>query len=88
MKTVKCIKLGGDREAMDFPPFPGELGQKIFENVSKEAWKMWLEQQKMLVNENRLNLADADARKYLKAQTEKYFFGEGADQAQGYVPEK
>ena len=88
MKTLTCIKLGGEREAMDFPPFPGELGQKIFENVSKEAWKMWLEQQKMLVNENRLSLIDPEARKYLTQQTENYFFGSGADQAEGYVHPK
>jgi Fe-S cluster biosynthesis and repair protein YggX len=71
---------------MDFPPFPGALGERIFQNVSKRAWKAWLEQQKMLVNENRLNLADPEARKYLKEQTESYFFGDGADSAQGFVP--
>jgi Fe-S cluster biosynthesis and repair protein YggX len=71
---------------MDFPPFPGALGERIFQNVSKKAWQAWLEQQKMLVNENRLNLADPEARKYLKEQTENYFFGDGADSAQGFVP--
>jgi Fe-S cluster biosynthesis and repair protein YggX len=85
-KTITCIKLGSDQEAMDFPPFPGALGERIFQNVSKSAWKAWLEQQKMLVNENRLNLADPEARKYLKEQTESYFFGDGADSAQGFVP--
>ena len=85
-KTITCIKLGSDQEAMDFPPFPGELGERIFQNVSKKAWQAWLEQQKMLVNENRLNLADPEARKYLKEQTENYFFGDGADSAQGFVP--
>ena len=62
-RTVNCIKLGREAEGFDFPPYPGELGKRIFENVSKEAWKGWLEHQKMLVNENRLNLADAKARK-------------------------
>jgi Fe-S cluster biosynthesis and repair protein YggX len=85
-RTVKCAKLGREAEGLDFAPFPGELGKRIFENVSKEAWKGWLEHQKMLVNENRLSLADPKARKYLMEQTEKYFFGEGADAASGYVP--
>jgi Fe-S cluster biosynthesis and repair protein YggX len=85
-KTITCIRLGSDQEAMDFPPFPGALGERIFQNVSKKAWQAWLEQQKMLVNENRLNLADPEARKYLKEQTENYFFGDGADSAQGFVP--
>jgi len=69
-----------------FPPYPGELGKRIFENVSKEAWKQWLEHQKMLVNENRLNLADKKARDYLAQQMERHFFGGGADIASGYVP--
>ena len=85
-RMVKCIKLGREAEGLDFLPYPGELGKRIFENVSKEAWKAWLEHQKMLVNENRLNLADAKARKYLAEQMEKYFFGVGADVAAGYVP--
>ena len=85
-RTVKCVKLGRDAEGLDFPPFPGELGKRVFENVSKEAWTGWLEHQKMLVNENRLSLADPKARKYLLEQTEKYFFGPGADAATGYVP--
>lgn len=85
-RTVNCIKLGREAEGMDFPPLPGEMGQRLYANVSKEAWAGWLRQQTMLVNENRLNLADAKARKYLMEQVEKYFFGEGADQVQGYVP--
>jgi Fe-S cluster biosynthesis and repair protein YggX len=85
-RLVQCVKLGREAEGLDFPPFPGELGKRLFENVSKEAWRGWLEQQKMLVNENRLNLADPQARKYLMEQTERYFFGEGADTAAGYVP--
>jgi len=85
-RTVQCVKLGRAAEGLDFPPYPGALGKRVFENVSKEAWKQWLEQQKMLVNENRLNLADKKAREYLSQQTEKYFFGGGADSAAGYVP--
>jgi Fe-S cluster biosynthesis and repair protein YggX len=83
---VQCVKLGREAEGLDFPPLPGELGKRLFDNVSKEAWKAWLEHQKMLVNENRLNLADPQARKYLLQQTERYFFGSGADSAAGYVP--
>jgi Fe-S cluster biosynthesis and repair protein YggX len=85
-RPVRCIKLGRDAEGLDFPPYPGELGKRIFESVSKEAWKQWLEHQKMLVNENRLNLADKKAREYLAQQMEKHFFGGGADAASGYVP--
>jgi Fe-S cluster biosynthesis and repair protein YggX len=85
---VKCVKLGREAEGLDFPPYPGELGKKIFANVSKEAWQQWLRQQTMLVNENRLNLADPRARQYLAEQTERFFFGEGADTAAGYVPPK
>lgn len=87
-RLVQCVKLGKEAEGMDFPPYPGELGKKIYLNVSKEAWAAWLKQQTMLVNENRLSLADPAARKYLAEQTEKYFFGEGADTASGYVPVK
>ena len=85
-RTVNCIKLGREADGLDFPPMPGALGQRIYENVSKEAWAGWIKQQTMLVNENRLNLADAKARKYLIEQVEKYFFGEGADVVAGYVP--
>jgi Fe-S cluster biosynthesis and repair protein YggX len=83
---VKCVKLGREAEGLEHLPYPGELGKRIFENVSKEAWRMWLEHQKMLVNENRLSLADKKARDYLAQQMEKYFFGSGADVASGYVP--
>lgn len=85
-RKVSCVKLKKEAEGLQFPPFPGELGKRIFENVSQEAWQGWLEHQKMLVNENRLSLADPAARKYLMEQTEKYFFGPGADSASGYVP--
>lgn len=73
-RMVKCIKLGRELEGLDFPPLPGDLGQRIFESVSKEAWQAWLGQQTMIINENRLNLADEAARKYLRQQLEYYFF--------------
>ena len=87
-RMVSCIKLGREAEGLDFPPVPGELGKRLWENVSKEAWAAWQKHQTMLVNENRLNLADARARKYLQTQMEQYFFGEGVDQVSGYVPPK
>jgi len=85
-RTVHCIKLNKEAEGLAFPPYPGELGKRIYENVSKEAWDGWLKHQTMLINENRLNMADARARKYLATQMERHFFGEGADEASGYVP--
>ena len=85
-RTVHCIKLGREAEGLDLPPYPGALGQRIFDSVSKEAWAAWLKHQTMLVNENRLNLADARARQYLARQMEQHFFGGGADAVQGYVP--
>jgi Fe-S cluster biosynthesis and repair protein YggX len=85
-RVVHCIKLGRDAEGLDFAPVPGDLGRRIFENVSKEAWAQWQKHQTMLVNENRLSLADARARKYLQTQMEQYFFGDGGDQPAGYTP--
>ncbi len=87
-RMVHCVKLGREAEGLAFPPVPGELGKRIFENVSREAWTAWTRQQTMLINENRLNLADARARKYLSEQMERFFFGEGAEMPAGYVPPK
>ena len=87
-RMVQCVKLGREAEGLDRPTYPGPLGQRIFENVSKEAWQGWIRQQTMLVNENRLNLADAGARRYLAEQMENYFFGDGTAMPAGYVPEK
>jgi Fe-S cluster biosynthesis and repair protein YggX len=85
-RMVNCIKLGKEAEGLDFPPYPGPLGKRLWEEVSKQAWADWMKQQTMLVNENRLNLADARARQYLARQMEQHFFGSGADVVQGYVP--
>ena len=85
-RMVHCVKLGREAEGLDRPPYPGELGKRIFENVSKEAWQGWIRYQTMLVNENRLNLADPQARKYLAAQMENYFFSESVQMPPGYVP--
>ncbi|WP_157314957.1 oxidative damage protection protein [Chitinibacter sp. GC72] len=86
-RTVNCVKLGREAEGLDFPPVPGELGKKIYDNVSKEAWQAWVKHQTMLINENRLSLADPSARKYLQQQLENYFWGAGADSIQGFVPQ-
>lgn len=72
-RTVQCIKLGTEAEGLDFAPYPGDLGKRIWESVSKEAWAAWLKHQTMLVNENRLNLADLRARQYLARQMENHF---------------
>ena len=85
-RTVQCVYLKKEGEGLDFAPYPGELGKKIYNSVSKEAWQLWMKHQTMLVNENRLNLADKKARDYLAQQMDKHFFGGGADAAQGYVP--
>jgi Fe-S cluster biosynthesis and repair protein YggX len=85
-RMIQCVKLKREAEGLDFPPYPGPIGKKLWESASKEAWKAWLEHQKMLVNENRLNLADLKARKYLEEQMQRHFFGDGADAAVGFVP--
>ncbi len=85
-RMVKCVKLGCEAEGLVAPPYPGELGKRIYEHVSQEAWQQWVRMQTMIINENHLNLANAAHRKYLAEQLEKHFFGEGADKLQGYVP--
>ncbi|MET0498336.1 MAG: oxidative damage protection protein [Steroidobacteraceae bacterium] len=86
-RTVKCILLGTDAEGLDYAPYPGELGQRIFENVSKEAWQRWLKHQTMLLNEYRLSPIDPKARKFLVAEMEKFFFGGGAEAPPEFTPE-
>lgn len=86
VRMVNCVKLGREAEGLDLPPVPGEMGKRIFANVSKEAWQQWIKYQTMLINENRLNLMDARARKYLAEQMENHFFGDGADRISGFVP--
>ena len=87
-RMVQCVKLGREAEGLERLPYPGSLGPRSFENVSKDAWQGWIRFQTMLVNENRLNLADAQARKYLAGQMENYFFGDGTQMPEGYVPQK
>ena len=85
-RMVKCIKLGVEAEGLDRLPYPGELGQRIFANVSKLAWQQWLRQQTMLINEYRLTPFEPKARQFLEQQMEQFFFGEGAAPPEGYVP--
>jgi Fe-S cluster biosynthesis and repair protein YggX len=86
-KTVHCIRLKKELEALDRAPLPGEIGQRILQQVSKQAWADWQKHQTMLINENRLNMSDTRAREYLRRQLERYFFGDGTtDAISGYVP--
>ena len=85
-KTIFCVKLKEEQEALDSPPFPGPLGEKIFNEVSKQAWRMWLAHQTMLINEYRLSLVDSKAREFLNQEMQNYFFGEGAAKPAGYKP--
>lgn len=85
-RVVKCVKLGKEAEGLDYPTYPGELGKRIYENVSKEAWQMWLKQQTMIINEYRINPMDPKARKFVEEEMDKFFFGEGSAMPQGYVP--
>lgn len=85
-RSVQCLKLKKESEGLEYPPYPGEMGTRIWQSISKEAWQDWLGVQTRLVNENRLNLADARARKYLKEQMEKYLFEDIDVEAQGFVP--
>jgi Fe-S cluster biosynthesis and repair protein YggX len=84
-RTVNCVKLNTEAEGLDYPPYPGALGQRIFEQVSKQAWQQWLAHQTMLINENRISPRDPEARKFLESEMEKYFFGEGSEKPAGYV---
>lgn len=84
-RTVHCCKLKQDLEGMLKPPFPGALGERVFNEVSKQAWVMWLAHQTMLINEYRLNLIDPKAREFLKEEMQKYFFGDGSEKPSGYI---
>jgi Fe-S cluster biosynthesis and repair protein YggX len=85
-RTVFCQKHRVDAEGLDFAPWPGELGQRVFDHIGKPAWSEWLAHQTMLINENRLAPRDAKTRAFLQAEMEKYLFGEGAEKPAGYTP--
>lgn len=85
-RTVKCVLLGDDAEGLDYAPYPGELGVRIYENVSKQAWQRWVAHQTMLINEYRLTPIEPEARSFLEKEMEKFFFGEGSAAPKEYVP--
>lgn len=86
-RMVNCVKLGREAPGMKWKPFQGDLGQRLFDNVSEEAWRGWIEHSKMLINEYRLDLMSPQAQKMLKEQCEKFFFGEGAAPPPDFKPE-
>ena len=86
-RMVMCVKLGQKLEGLDKPPLKGELGQRVFENVSKDAWKLWVSHSTMIVNEYRLELGTPEANRVWLAELEKFFFGDGAKPPEGFVPE-
>ena len=88
MKTVDCIKLGEPAEALEFAPWPGELGRRILQQVSKPAWQEWLRQQTILINEYKLNPLDKAHKRYLAAQMEAYFFGDGVQLPDQWRPDE
>lgn len=86
--TVHCVKLGREAEALDKPPLKGEVGEKIFKNVSKEAWRLWLEHSKMLINEYRLDLTSEQGQKVWYSEMDKFFYGEGSAAPPDFVQQK
>jgi Fe-S cluster biosynthesis and repair protein YggX len=88
VRLVKCVKFGREMPGLDRIPWKGDIGKRVYENVSKEAWKMWLEHSKMIMNEYRLNPLDPASQKIMEEQLEQFFFGEGAKLPEGYVPQK
>ena len=86
-RRVKCVILGVEAEGLDYQTYPGELGQRVYENVSKEAWQQWLDHQTMLLNEYRLTPIEPKDRKFLEQQMEKFFFGQGSAKPAEFVPE-
>jgi len=86
-RIIQCSKLNKEAEGLDFAPYPGDLGQRVFENISKEAWQLWMNHQTMLINERQLSMIDPEARTYLASEMEKFLFGGEFDHIEGYVPE-
>lgn len=85
-RTVNCVLLKKEAEGLDYAPYPGELGKRVYENVSKEAWQQWVAHQTMLINEYRLTPIEPEARKFIEKEMEKFFFGEGSAKPKDYVP--
>lgn len=87
-RKVHCVKLGIEADGLEKPPFPGEQGQRIFDNVSAQAWQEWLKLQTMLINEHRLTPFEAKAKQFLAGEREKFLFGSGSAAPEAYVPPK
>ena len=87
-RMVNCVVLGEEAEGLDRSTYPGELGTRIFEQVSKQGWQQWLQKQTMLMNENRLSPIDPEHRAFLEKQMEEFFFGDGGEKIEGFVPPK
>ena len=85
-RKVNCQALGEELDALLFQTYPGELGKRIFKNISQQAWQKWMSHQTMLINENRLSPINPDHRKYLEGEMEKFLFGGGSEVPEGYVP--
>jgi Fe-S cluster biosynthesis and repair protein YggX len=85
-RTVRCVKLGQELEGLEKPPMKGDLGQRVYENVSKEAWRQWLEHSKMLINEYRLDLTSERGQRIWMDELERYLFGEGSALPPEYIP--
>ena len=88
MRTIYCQRLQTDAEGLENPPLPGEIGEKIYQHISKRAWNDWIAHQTMLINEYRLSLIDPKARQFLKNEMEKFLWGEGSDKPEGYTEHK
>ena len=86
-RTVNCRKYGKELPGLPVPPYPGPKGEEIYETVSQQAWSEWQNQQTMLINEKQLSMIDAEHRKYLQQEMEKFLSNEDYDQAEGFVPE-
>lgn len=86
-RTVTCAKLGQELPALERPPYPGELGQRIFENVSQQGWEMWMQQSVIIINHYGLSLIDPQAREFLRKQMDDFFFGEGVQMPEDWTPE-
>ena len=87
MRMIQCVKLGIEAEGLERPPYPGDLGKRIYESVSKQAWQQWIQHQTMLINEYRLTPIEPKAREFLEEEMEKFFFGGGSDIPEQFVPQ-
>ena len=85
-REIFCDYFKKELEGLDRPPYPGEIGQRIYNSVSKQAWQMWIEHQTMLINENKLSMVNPESRKYLQEEMNKFFFGEGSQKPKEYIP--